>query len=201
MIEQELRGRIDGLLDDDTEPDWLDVVERAPASVSPSAPARGMRSLVAAALVGAALAAVPAFAFSTPMHHLVGSKKSPGPELRATVTGIHIQHLEVGDRADLTFTVGEPGQRAGAGIPPNSVFLLDVIPNHGEPPRQFLKADGANGRYRATTWVPRGGIRSIQIGGWLNMPKGLPWAADGFWIPVTILNDRYSPCPGPLHCS
>ncbi len=71
MIEQELRERIDVLLDGDTEPDWSDVVARAASAGPRRAPARNLRRRGAltrrrAALVVALAAAIAAVAALLP---------------------------------------------------------------------------------------------------------------------------------------
>lgn len=195
MIEQDLRERIDRLLDDDTQPDWSEVAARA-AAVDRRRPrwrravAPGTRSLVAAAVVGAAIAAVPALAFGPAARDLISSRHAAPPQLQATVTGMTVHRRVVGEMVTVTFMVGEPGKRPGTGIPARSLFMILLIPKHGAPSNQFTVAKGANGRYTATAWAPRSGVSSIWIGSWLNRVE-TPTAASGFWLPVTILNSSY----------
>lgn len=190
MIEQELRERIDRLVDDDTQPDWPQVAARVPAAGRRRTVPPGTRPLVAAAVLGAAIAAVPALAFGPSVRELVGLKRPPPPQLQAAVTRTEVHRRVVGEQATVTFTVGEPGKRPGTGIPAGSVFMVLLIPKQGAPAHQFTVAKGANGHYTATAWAPRSGIAGIWIGGWLNR-VGTPTAASGFWLPVTIVNSSY----------
>lgn len=148
------------------------------------------RLSVAAALLVAAIAAAPALAFSTAVRQLVGieAKSTPAPHLQATVTGVSVRNQRVGATATVTFTVGELGKHPGVGVPAGSVFLVLFIPRRGRSTSTHLiQATGANGRYSVTGWVPRGGLRGVWIGGWLNrLPQ--PTAAGGFWLPVTVVD-------------
>jgi hypothetical protein len=154
---------------------------------------RRTRSLVATALVLAAVAAAPALAFSTTVRELVGLKSptlpSTGPALEAKLTSVIVHHRRVGAVISVKFSIGEPGKRPGTGIPHGSLFQILLIPKHGAPTR-LDGAQGENGRYSATARVPASGIANIQIGGWLNR-KGIPTAATGFWLPITIVNNPY----------
>jgi hypothetical protein len=201
VIEQELRERIGRLLDDDTQHDWSDVSTRAAAGEGSSTPAReihdhgrrpaarpGLRGLVAAAVVGAAIAAVPALAFSTPLRKLVGLDSVPRPVLaarliRAPVPGSRPRR---GALITVTFTVAKPGKPPGTGVARGSSFAVVVIP---EPSRERLvltQAHGANGYYRARIRWPGGRIGSIGIAGWLNVPEStIPTGGqDGIWLQV-----------------
>jgi hypothetical protein len=206
VIEQELRERIDRLLDDETMPDWMDVAARSPAfdermrgRVRRAEPARAA-SLLAAAVAGAAIAAVPALAFSTQARELLGLKRPgyavgvspqarPGPALEARVTGTVVHHYRGANMITIAFTVGEPGKQPGSGIPDRSVFMISLVPKR-RTPTDLIRAHGDKGRYVATTVVPDGGIAAVEIGGWLNR-LGVPTAASGFWVPVVVVNDRF----------
>jgi hypothetical protein len=148
----------------------------------------GVRSVAATVLVLAAIAAAPALAFSTTVRQLVGieARNARAPHLQATVTGVSVHNRPVGAVATVTFTVGELGKHAGVGIPAGSVFLVLFIPRRGGS-THLIQATGANGHYSVTGWVPRGGLRGVWIGGWLNRLP-MPTAAGGFWLPVTVVD-------------
>jgi hypothetical protein len=61
------------------------------------------------------------------------------------------------------------------------------IPRRGGTTHNLITASGANGHYSVTGWVPRGGLRGVWIGGWLNRLP-MPTAAGGFWLPVTVVD-------------
>jgi len=136
----------------------------------------------------AAIGAAPALAFSATVRRLVGiqAKSTPAPHLQATVTGVSVHNRPVGAIATVKFTVGELGKHPGVGIPAGSVFLVLFIPKRGGS-THLIQATGANGHYSVTGWMPRGGLRGVWIGGWLNrLPQ--PTAAGGFWLPVTVVD-------------
>lgn len=210
MIEHELRERIDSLLDDDTQQDWSDVSARAAATDRRSAPDRGTsrggprwrravppgtRSLVAAAVVGAAIAAVPALAFSTQMREFVGLNSLPRPVLAARLTRapVYGSRLQPGTLITVNFTVGKPGELPGTGVARGSAFAVFLIPKavpEAPTPRTLLtQAQGTNGRYRATFRWPGGRVGGIRIAAWLNLPNGPPTAYSGAWLQIPIVNN------------
>lgn len=132
-------------------------------------------SVLAVAVIAAAIASASALA-------------SPPPDLVAKLTGATIQHRRTVDLVTVTFTIGERGKRPGTGIPPGSVFLVTMLPAHGAPAPQMVQAHGKNGHFTVSAFVPHGGIRGIEIGGWLNRPKGMPTAAGGFFLPITVVS-------------
>lgn len=153
--------------------------------------ARTPRSLAIAVVFGL-VAAVPALAFSAGVRGLLGidgKRSAPAPRLQAAVTAVTVQRRRVGAMATVTFTVGAPAKPAGTAVPAGSVFFVSMLPKHGRP-TPLIKANGARGVYHVTAWIPRGGIRSIQVGGWLNLLP-IPTAAGGFWIPVMFVVGGY----------
>lgn len=160
------------------------------------------RSLLAAALVGAAIAATPALALSTTVRHLVGLSKSTNratlgwtrPHLVARVTGVSFPKRERFGlpMATVKFTIGEAGERPGTGVTFGSYFLVHLASKTGAPSGPyFVRARGSRGHYVVTAPLPRGGIGSIEIGGWINVRTG-PSAANGtFWIPVVVSVQQY----------
>jgi hypothetical protein len=151
--------------------------------------ARRSRSFFAIAIALALVAAGPAFALSSSMRRFVGleSAHSGPPVLQATITDVTVQHRLTVDFVTVHFSVGEPGEPPGSGIPKLSAFFVSVVPKHGEPGNQLRHANGANGRYVATAFIPHGGVQAIEVGGWLNR-KGTPTAAEGFFIPVMVVD-------------
>lgn len=86
--------------------------------------------------------------------------------------------------ATVVFTVGERGKPPGTGIPKGSV--ISVYAQGRVPMTRTIQAYGTNGRYTATVVVPPGGLRGIQVGGFLNVRKGSSEANGDYWIPVTF---------------
>jgi hypothetical protein len=185
---------------------WDDVLARlGEQDAKPVAVARGLRgrfgrsfrSLLAAALVGAALAAAPALALSPAVRHLVGLSKPPHAaplgwtrlRLVAKVTGLSFPKQKPFGLPMVTvrFTIGEAGKPPGTGITFGSYFLVSVTSRTGAASNPyFVRADGSHGHYVATAPRPRGGIGSVEVAGWINVRKG-PSAANGtFWIPVVV---------------
>ena len=145
---------------------------------------RRSRLLVAAAVLAAAVAAVPAIAFSTTVRELVGlTTKSSSPHFIAKVTDVvvHSPRPRPGALVTVTFTVGEQGKPPGTGIPQWSTFLVLVYGSPGH----LAAAHGKNGRYSATIRLARGEIGGIQIGGFMPS-KGPKVLNGGFWIPTII---------------
>ena len=87
----------------------------------------------------------------------------------------------------VSFTVGEARKPPGTGITFGSYFLVHVTGRTGAPSSPYFgPAHGSHGHYVATLPLPRGGIGSVEIAGWINVRKG-PSAANGtFWIPVVV---------------
>jgi hypothetical protein len=162
---------VDDLTDDG---DWDDVRRRAP---------RRTRSLVATAVLVAAVAAAPALAFSTTARGLVGLKTSaPSPAFVARVTGVFFQGPNrAGTLVTVTFTVGEHGEPPGSGVPQGSTFLVLATRTS-----QLAPASGSHGRYRATIRLGSGGLAGIQIGGFMPS-KGPKVLNGGFWVPTIIV--------------
>jgi hypothetical protein len=193
-----LADRFEAITDMSDASDWRDVRRRArrrPAG-------RSIRSLLAAAIAGAAVAAAPALAFSTTVQHLIGLNKPTHPaplawtrpKLVAKVAGLTFPKQEPFGLPMVTvrFTIGEVGKPPGTGITFGSYFLVHLASRTGAPSGPwFVRAHGSRGHYVATVPLPRGGVGSIEIGGWINVPKG-PSAANGaFWIPVVIPVQQY----------
>jgi hypothetical protein len=157
-------------------------IEPRPQRALPRLFPRRTRSLIATAIVLAAIAAAPALAFSTTVRDLVGLKiGSPGPVFVARVTGVVIHGPNrPGTLVTIMFAVGEQGKPPGTGIPQGSTFLVFV-------PRktQLAPAYGKHGHYQATTRLGRGGLTGIQIGGFMPS-KGPKVLNGGFWIQTII---------------
>jgi hypothetical protein len=130
------------------------------------------------ALILAALAAVgaPGAAAST----------ASSPRLVATVVNAvaHKPYPRAGALITVSFTVGEPNEPAGSGIPSGSVFDVQLIRKNARP-TTMTPAIGSNGHYRATIRWSGGRIGRIRIGGFLNATPST--AQGGFWLPVTVL--------------
>lgn len=188
-----LADRFEAIADPTDRSDWHDVRRRAQRRST----RRSTRSMLAAAFTGAAVAATPALAFSTTVQHLIGLNKPrqpapPGwtrPHLVAKVTGLSFPRKKPFGLPMVTvrFTIGEPHKPPGTGITFGSYFLVHLTSRTGASSAPFLvHAHGSHGRYAATLPIPHGGVGSIQIAGWVNVPRG-PSAANGtFWIPVVV---------------
>jgi hypothetical protein len=145
---------------------------------------RRARVLLAAAVLAAVVAVVPALAFSTTARELVGlTAKSASPHFVARVTDVivHGARPRPGTLITVTFTVGEQSKPPGTGIPPHSSFLVFV----GGLPGHLAAAHGRSGGYSATIRLARSEIGAIQIGGF--MPGTGPKVLNGgFWIPTIV---------------
>jgi hypothetical protein len=134
------------------------------------------------ALILAALAAVgaPGAAAST----------ASSPRLVATVVNAvaHKPYPRAGALITVSFTVGEPNEPAGSGIPSGSVFDVQLIRKNTRP-TTMTPAIGSNGHYRATIRWSGGRIGRIRIGGFLNATPST--AQGGFWLPVTVLKKNF----------
>ena len=118
----------------------------------------------------------------------VAATKSAPPKLVATVTNkVAHRTYRAGAVITVKFTVGEPGQPAGTGVPAGSVFQVQLTRKGGAPMR-IVPAFGQGGRYKATIRWLGGRLTGINIGGFLNAPT--PTAVGGFWLPV-----RYAKAP------
>ncbi len=199
-------------------PGWEDVLDRLDSEcLSPPARSHGdarggtprlgrarwsSRSLLVAAVAGAVVAATPALALSTTVRQFVGLSKSTSratlgwtrPHLVARVTGVSFPKRERFGlpMATVRFTIGEPGKQPGTGVTFGSYFLVHLASKSGAPSAPyFVRARASHGHYVVTAPLPRGGIGSIEIGGWINVRTG-PSAANGtFWIPVAVSVQQY----------
>jgi len=146
------------------------------------------RSLVAAAVVVAAVVATPALGFSTTVRELVGLKGSSSPPtLYATLTGriTHKPAPRPGSLVMVTFTAGELHRPPGTGVPRGSVFYVSLLTKPGvQGWWQPIAADGKNGRYSATSRVPPGGVRGIAIGVGQTF-RGIRPPFPTFGVPIT----------------
>lgn len=148
------------------------------------------RWLIFAVAAAAVVAAVPALAFPgvrgfvgidtqtrLPRAHYVIAK--------ARVASIYKPAPYALTMARIRFTVGEPGKSPGTGVRGPVTFLVFLISNDQSEPFSYGMATGSHGYYQATIHVPKGGIRRIRIGGFMNAS---PSQADGgkFWIPVKV---------------
>ncbi len=117
------------------------------------------------------------------------------PTLEATVTDVtvHRRRPPADPTVTVTFTVGEDGKPPGTGLPAGrgtAAFSVHLVSKTGVS-GNLIEAKGRDGRYSATTLLPAGGVGSIQVGGWLDIPTGAPTAAGGFWIPTAIATNNY----------
>lgn len=179
MIEERLRSFV--AAPDDA--DWQDVRRRA--DVMPAAARqRGWRpvkrrrwgSMLVAAVV-VAVAVAPALALSRTVRELVGLSSSPPVIQRwvqATLTGTIIQNPNPrpGTLITITWTIGESGKPRDPGFGGSGLFMR-LLSKTGAPTKS-TPAHGTHGRYSATTRVPPGGIRNIQLGiiGYSDGPTG-----------------------------
>lgn len=187
-----LANYFDAIADRTDDSDWRDVLRRAARGRRPLGP------LFVAALVGAAMAAAPALAFSTSVQELIGLKKPAPPpstswnhpRLLAKVTGMSYHRLSRYGLPLVTvkFTIGEVGKPPGTGVTFGSYFLVDVESKTGKPflPVLGVRAYGSRGHYEATFPTPPGGIGGIKIAGFINHPTGPSEANGTLWIPVII---------------
>jgi len=149
---------------------------------------RPVLALVAAVLAVVVLAG-PALAVSPWMRELVGlgnPRNARHEFIVATVTNFTIHRPAprfAPPLATVTFTVGQEGEAAGAGIPDGSVVFVSFLSKDGDE-GPLIKAFGAHGRYRVTLRTPDSGVSEIMVGGFLNSTKGTPAANGTFWIPV-----------------
>jgi hypothetical protein len=94
--------------------------------------------------------------------------------------------------ATVRFTIGEAGKPPGTGVTFGSYFLVNLVSRTDAPSAPWLvRARGSHGHYVATAPLPRGGIGSIQIAGWINVRRGTSAANGTFWIPVVVTVQRY----------
>jgi hypothetical protein len=112
------------------------------------------------------------------------------PRLVATVktATAHTPYPRAGALITVVFTVGEPNQSPGSGVPSGSVFDVQLTRRTGLP-TTLIPATGQNGRYHAAIRWPGGRIRRIRIGGFLNAVPST--AQGGFWLPVTVLKKNF----------
>lgn len=143
-----------------------------------------LRSAKLACVMATAALAAPAVA--------IASKGSPPPRLVATVEHVigHKPYPRPGSFVTVTFTVGEPGKPPGSGIPPGSVFEVQLTRTTGSPTSSLMTvARGRRGHYRVTVRWPGGHVGGVAIGGFLN---AMPSPANGdFWLPVTAPGGGY----------
>ena len=180
-IEQRLRCFVDAPND----ADWQDVLRRADRMSATTTKRawlpegrRRWGSLLVAAVVVVAVAVAPALAFSRTVREFVGLSSSPAPLIQrwvqATLTGTITRNPNPrpGTMITITWTIGEPGKTLDPGFGGEGLFLR-LVSKSGAPTER-IPAHGARGRYSATTRVPLGGIRNIQLGiiGYSNGPTG-----------------------------
>jgi hypothetical protein len=112
------------------------------------------------------------------------------PQLVATVVNAvaHKPYPRAGAIITVSFTVGEPNEPVGSGVPSGSVFDVQLIRKNSRP-LSMTPAIGSNGRYRATIRWSGGSIGRIRIGGFLNATPST--AQGGFWLPVKVLKKNF----------
>jgi hypothetical protein len=135
-----------------------------------------------AVLILAALAAVGAPA--------AAASSASSPLLVATVVNAvaHKPYPAAGAIITVSFTVGEPNEPVGSGVPPGSAFDVELLRKKGLP-TFMTEATGSDGHYRATIRWSGGTIGTIRIGGFLNAVPST--AQGGFWLPVTVLKKNF----------
>jgi hypothetical protein len=111
------------------------------------------------------------------------------PRLVARVTAVaHKPYPRAGALIALSFTVGEPGQPPGSGVPQGSVFEVQLTRKTGLP-TNLTTATGTKGQYHATIRWSGGQVRAIRVGGFLNATPST--AQSGFWLPVTVVKKNF----------
>jgi hypothetical protein len=137
---------------------------------------RRAHSLVAAAVLVSAVVGAPALAFSSTVRELVGLSSSPPVIQRwvqATLTGTIIDNPNPrpGMIITVTWTIGAPGKPRDPGFGGTGLFMR-LLSKTG--PTIQVPAHGSRGRYSATTRVPAGGIKDLQLGiiGYSDGPTG-----------------------------
>ena len=155
-------------------------------------PVRRRWLVAAVAVVVAALSAGPALAFSTTVRDLVGlTRISPPPFLVATVTSVVVHKHQPVPMVTVNFTVGEHGKPIGTGVPLGNACYVFV---YGKPLLDNFwqaEASGTGGRYTATAVLPRGGVRSVQIGCDVEyapggMANGVLWLPVNAFVPASL---------------
>lgn len=138
-----------------------------------------VRGSILVSVMLASLLAAPAHASS-----------ASSPRLVATVQNAiaHKPYPRAGALITVVFTVGEPGQPPGSGVPSGSVFDVQLTRRNGLP-THLMTATGENGQYRVTIRWSGGLIGRIRIGGFLNAVPST--AQGGFWLPVTVLRKNF----------
>jgi len=118
------------------------------------------------------------------------ASSAPSPRLVATVVNAvaHKPYPAAGAIITVSFTVGEPNEPVGSGVPSGSVFDVQLI-RRGARPTFMTAATGSDGHYRATIRWSGGTIGKIRIGGFLNAVPST--AQGGFWLPVTVLKKNF----------
>jgi hypothetical protein len=118
------------------------------------------------------------------------ASRASSPRLVATVVKAvaHKPYPRAGALITVSFTVGEPNEPAGSGVPPGSVFDVQLIRKNARP-TSMTPAIGSGGHYRATIRWSGGRIGRIRIGGFLNAVPST--AQGGFWLPVTVLKKNF----------
>jgi hypothetical protein len=118
------------------------------------------------------------------------ASRASSPRLVATVVKAvaHKPYPRAGALITVSFTVGEPNESAGSGVPSGSVFDVQLIRKNARP-TSMTPAIGSGGHYRATIRWSGGRIGRIRIGGFLNAVPST--AQGGFWLPVTVLKKNF----------
>jgi hypothetical protein len=118
------------------------------------------------------------------------ASRASSPRLVATVVKAvaHKPYPRAGALITVSFTVGEPNEPAGSGVPSGSVFDVQLIRKNARP-TSMTPAIGSGGHYRATIRWSGGRIGRIRIGGFLNAVPST--AQGGFWLPVTVLKKNF----------
>jgi hypothetical protein len=118
------------------------------------------------------------------------ASSTSSPRLVATVVNAvaHKPYPRAGALITVSFTVGEPNEPVGSGVPAGSVFDVQLIRKNGLP-TAMTSATGSDGHYRATIRWSGGLVGRIRIGGFLNAVPST--AQGGFWLPVTVLKKNF----------
>jgi hypothetical protein len=100
----------------------------------------------------------------------------------------HKPYPRAGALITVSFTVGEPNEPVGSGVPSGSVFDVQLTRKDGLP-THLTTATGSAGHYLASARWSGGLIGRIRIGGFLNTVPST--AQGGFWLPVTVLKKNF----------
>lgn len=109
----------------------------------------------------------------------LGALADSPPQLVATLTkAVAHRQYRAGTLVVVKFTVAEPGQAPGTGVPAGSAFEVQLIRSVGTP-SPLTAAFGRNGHYTASIRWPGGRLARIRILAFMSTAAGAP---RGFWV-------------------